>query len=134
MNVVGDFSALRAEMPSRVRFSLAMLWIAWSISVCVFVAHLYSTRSSGADLYSIIGTPAAVIQALLVYLIGRRNNIARIVVLLMAIPAFIVAVVFFSAQVSPLRLALETLLRGTALVLLLTAGAAQWFKPTQLAG
>jgi hypothetical protein len=109
-----------------------MLWVAWCISICAFAAHLYEARGSSADLYSIIGAPAALTQALLIYLISRRNNIARVIVLSMAVPALIVALVFFSAKVSSLRLVFETLLRGTALVLLLTPGAAQWFKRTPL--
>ena len=127
-----DSSALRVQLPGGVRLALAMLWIAWSMSVCAFVAHLYRTRGSGADLYAVIGAPAALIQALLIYLLSRRNNLVRVTVLLLAIPAFIVAVVFFPPQVSSLRLVVESLLRGAALGLLLTPGATQWYKQAQL--
>jgi hypothetical protein len=132
MNAAAVYSALRLEMPTHVRFALATLWIAWSISACALVGHLWSTRGLGADLYSIIGTPIALIQGLLIYLVSRRNNVARITLVLMAIPAFIVMVVFFSPRVSSLRLVVETSLRGAALVLLLTPAAAQWFKQSQL--
>jgi hypothetical protein len=132
MNAAAVCSALRLEMPTRVRFALATLWIAWSISACALVGHLWSARGLGADLYSIIGTPIALIQSLLIYLVSRRNNVARITLVLMAIPAFIVMVVFFSPRASSLRLVVETSLRGAALVLLLTPAAAQWFKQSQL--
>jgi hypothetical protein len=67
------------------------------------------------------------------YLIGRGNNVARILVLVMAVPALIVAQLFFSTQfnLSSTRLLVEAALRGTAVILLLTPGAAHWFKRTR---
>jgi len=119
-------------MPGRIRFALTMLWIAWCTSIGALAVHVYQAQGSRADLYSLVGTPAALAQALLIYLIGRRSNIARMIVLLMALPAFIVALVVFSAKVPSVRFAFETLLRGTALGLLLTPGAAHWFQRTPL--
>jgi hypothetical protein len=132
MNAEAASLALRLEMPRRVRFALAMLWIAWSVSAGALLAHLYSTHGLGADLYSIIATPAALLQSLLIYLVGRRSNAARILLFLMAIPAFLVAAMLFSTEVSSLRLALEASLRGPALLLLLTPRAAQWFTHSQV--
>jgi hypothetical protein len=65
-------------MPGRVRCALALLWAAWVISVCAWIVHLYEMSGSHADAYSIVGFPAALIQALMFYLIGKGNNYARI--------------------------------------------------------
>jgi hypothetical protein len=110
-----------------------MLWVAWCIGVSAFALHASKAGISGSDLYSIIGMPAAVVQGLLIYLMGRRSDRARVISLLLAIPAFVVAVWFFSDQVSSVRLGVEALLRGPALIILLTPVAAQWFRRAEVA-
>ena len=122
--------ALRGRMPGHVRFALVLLWAAWLISVCAWIVHLYKVRGTGADLYSAAGLPAVLTQGVLIYFIGRGSNLARLLVLLAAIPALIVVQVFFSAQfnLSPLRLWVETALRGAAIVFLLTSQSTHWFK------
>lgn len=122
-------------MPGGVRCALVLLWVAWAISVCAWIVHLYETGGSRADAYAIAGFPAALLQAFLFYLLGRGNNVARILVLVMAVPSWIVVQMFFSAQfnLSSPRLLVEAALRGTAVILLLTSGAAHWFKRTRVA-
>lgn len=117
-------------MPSHVRFALVLLWAAWLISVCSWIVHLYEVRGWGADLYSAAGLPAVAIQGALIYFIGRGSNLARLLVLIAAIPALVIVQVFFSAQfsLSPLRLWTETALRGAAMVFLLTSRSTHWFK------
>ncbi len=116
--------------PGHTRFALVLLWVAWLISACAWIVHLYEARGTAADLYSVAGLPAALTQGVLIYFIGRGSNLARLVVLLAAIPALIVVQVFFSAQfdLSPLRLWIETALRGAAIVFLLTPQSTRWFK------
>ena len=116
-------------MPSGVRLAVILLWAAWSISACAWLVHLYEVRGLGADRYAVLGFPAALLQALLIYLIGKGNNVARLLVLWVAIPAFVVVQIFFSAafDFSALRLGVETALRGTALILLIAPESARWF-------
>jgi hypothetical protein len=125
---------LRGRMPGHVRFALVLLWVAWLISVCAWIVHLYEVRGPGADLYSVAGLPAVVAQGVLIYFLSRGSNVARLLVLLAAIPALIVVQVFFSAQfnLSPLRLWVETALRGAAIVFLLTPQSTHWFKRTRV--
>ena len=120
-------------MPRRVRIALVLLWAAWLVSLCAWIAHLYEARDAGADLYSVVGFPAALVQAFLVYLIGRGNNVARILVVVVAIPAFVIAQVFFAARFdfSSLRIGVEAVMRGTALIILLTPVSARWFGRRQ---
>jgi hypothetical protein len=127
--------ALRGHMPGHVRFALALLLVAWLISVCAWIVHLYEVRGAGADLYSAAGLPAVAIQGVLIYFIGRGSNLARLLVIFAAIPALIVVHVFFSAQfnLSPLRLWVEAALRGAAIVLLLTPQSAHWCKRNRVA-
>ena len=132
MRVVTDSPLPHVEMPARVRLALVMLWTAWVISLYALIAHLYPTGRFSADLYSIIGPPAALIQALLIYFVGKRSNIARIIVLSIAIPAFVVAAMFFSAFIAPLRFGVEAALRASAVILLLTPRSAHWFKQIRL--
>jgi hypothetical protein len=127
--------ALRGHMPSHTRFALVLLWVAWLISVCAWIVHLYEVRGPTADLYSVAGLPAVITQGVLIYFIGRGSNLARLLVLLAAIPALIVVQVFFSAQfnLSPLRLWVEAALRGAAIALLLTPQSTRWFKRARVA-
>ena len=117
-------------MPRQVYLALVLLWLAWLISVSAWLVHSYAAVDRGADLYAMVGFPAALIQAVLVYLIGKRNNIARLLVVVVAIPAFIVVQIFFSERVafSALRLGVEALMRGTAVILLLTPASSRWFR------
>jgi hypothetical protein len=117
-------------MPGHVRFALTLLWAAWVISVCAWIVHFYEVRGSGADLYSVAGLPAVVAQGVVIYFIGKGSSLARLLVLFAAIPALIVVQVFFSAQfnLSPLRLWVETALRGGAIAFLLTPQSTHWFK------
>ena len=123
-------AALRGHMPSHVRFAMVLLWGAWLISVSAWMLHLYEVRGERGDLYSAAGLPAVVAQGVLIHFIGRGNNLARLVVLLAAVPALVVVQLFFSSQfsLSPLRLWVETGMRGAAIVLLFTPQSARWFS------
>ena len=123
-------AALPGDMPGHVRIALVLLWGAWLISVGAWAVHLYEARDSGADLYSVAGLPAMVIQAVLIHFIGRGSNLARLLVLLAAIPAFVLVQLLFSAQfnLSPLRVWAETAARGAAIALLLTPRSTHWFR------
>jgi hypothetical protein len=117
-------------MPGHVRSALLLLWGAWLISACAWLVHLHELRGHRADLYSSLGLAAVAMQGALIYLVGRGSNLARLVVLLAAIPAFVVVQLYFSAQfdISPPRLWVETLLRAAALAFLLTSRSARWFE------
>ena len=127
--------ALKRDMPGYVRFALVLFWSAWLVSACAWIVHLYEMRGRGPDLYSAAGLPAMAAQGVLIYFIGRGSNLARLLVVAAAVPALIVVQVFFSAQfdLSPLRLWVETALRGAAIALLLTPRSARWFKRARVA-
>ena len=116
--------------PGRVRLALALLWAAWLASACALALHLYQSRAAQLDLYSGLGVLAVLFQALLIVLIGRRNNLARMLVIVLAIPSFIVVHIFFSDmyRAAAFRINIEAALRLSALVLLLTPEAARWFR------
>ena len=116
--------------PGRVRLALMLLWVAWLASACALALHLYQSRAAPLDLYSGLGVLAVLFQALLIVLIGRRNNLARMLVIVLAIPSFIVVHIFFSDmyRAAAFRINIEAALRLSALVLLLTPEAARWFR------
>jgi len=120
-------------MPNRVRTALALLWAAWAISLCVIIIH--SVQFPGPILQDpgILGWPAALLQALLIYFAGRASNIARIVLavlLVLAIPgvlvleSLIVAKLFLSACATGIGF----VLRLAAIALLFTPAANRWFR------
>jgi predicted branched-subunit amino acid permease len=115
--------------PSRVRLALTLLWVAWAASACALGVHLYQSRTAPLDLYSALGLPAALAQALLLVLIGRRYNLARLLAVAVAIPGFIVVHVLFPDmyRAATLRINIEGVLRLWALAILLTPEAARWF-------
>lgn len=115
----------------RLRLALALLWFAWILSLIGYVLHLRRLPGHELDAYAVLGAPGIFTQAVLIHLIGRRNNIARLIVLALALPAFLIVLVWFVHQIPPLRLAAETALRGIALCLLLTRGVADGFKKAQ---
>ena len=123
-------------MPGRVRFALVLLWVAWLVSVCAWIIHLFQLGGLLTDLYAVVGLPAALVQAFLIYLIGSGSNIARLLVVLIAVPAFMLVQLFFFSRFnfSSVRLAVETVLRGTAVIILLTPGSTQWFNRIRIAG
>lgn len=127
--------APRGRKPGHVRVALVLLWAAWLASVGAWIVHCFEAGGLDADLYSGAGLPAAAIQAVLIHLIGRGNNIARIIVLVAAVPALIVVQMYFSSQfnLSPFRLWVEAVLRGGAIVLLLTPESAAWFRRARAA-
>jgi len=116
--------------PGRVRLALALLWAAWLASACALALHLYQSRAAPLDLYSGLGVLAVIVQALLIVLIGRRHNLARMLVIVLAIPSFIVVHIFFSDmyRAAAFRINIEAALRLSALVLLLTPESARWFR------
>lgn len=116
--------------PRRVRLALILLWVACFASACALALHLYQSRATPLDLYSALGVPAVLVQALLIVLIGRRQNLARMLAIVLAIPGFIVVHIFFSDmyRASAFRINIEAALRLLALVLLLTPESARWFK------
>jgi len=121
-------------MPNRVRLALVLLWTSWTISICLMVAH--SLRLGGhfwTDPSTIIGLPAALLQAALIYLVARGSNAARIILLifiLLAIPGvlalerLIVSKLFVAACAT----GISFLLKLVAVVTLFTPAAGQWFK------
>jgi hypothetical protein len=128
-------------MPRRVRVALVLLWTLWLLSLAALVMHFSAYRGPGTDLRSIIGFPAAVVQAVLLYLIGKRNNIARIVLIvfvLLAVPALMLqSLVLTHSMFSPLEFGslrhdLGLAVKVTAAVLLLTPTAARWFTNARL--
>lgn len=68
-------------MPGRVRFALLLLWVAWVGSACGLGLHLYQSWRAPLDLYSVLGFPALLAQALLrvgnVAAAGRRTYAHR---------------------------------------------------------
>jgi hypothetical protein len=137
MNTPVDSLAPAVPMPRRVRVALFLLWAVWLLSLGTLVMQLLAYRGSATDLRSIIGFPAAVVQAVLIYLIGKRRNIARIVLsvlILLAVPALMFqSLVLTQSLFSPLvfgslRYDIGLAVKVTAAVLLLTPAAARWFK------
>jgi hypothetical protein len=121
-------------VPIEVRLSVLLLGIAWCISVGALAAHLRAGGGFHLDTYTLAGVAMAAVQAVLIFFISKRNNVARLIVLWAAVPAFLVVFMNFAGGISALRLGVETALRAGALVLLLTREAADWFKGAQRLG
>jgi hypothetical protein len=93
-----------------------LLWVAWLASACALALHLYQSRAVQLDLYSALGAPAVLDQALLFVLIGRRHNLARMLVIVLAIPGFVVVHIFLSDvyRAAAFRITIEAALRLSA--------------------
>ena len=117
-------------MPIGVRLALILLWVAWVASAGALGLHVYRSGTKALDLYSALGVPALLAQALLIVLITKRYNFARLIAVAVAIPGFIVVHMLLPDMYSAaaLRINVETALRLPALALLLTPGASRWFS------
>jgi hypothetical protein len=123
-------SGAEETAPGRVRLALMLLWVAWLASACALAFHLYQSRAAALDLYSTLGVPALLVQALLIIFIGRRHDLARMLVIVIAVPSFIGVHIFFPDmyRAAAFRINAEAVLRLSALVLLLTPESARWFR------
>jgi hypothetical protein len=125
-------------MPSQVRTAIVLLWTAWVVSLCVMIVH--SVQFPGPLLHDpgLIGWPAALLQALVIYFVGRRSNVARIVlvvVVALAIPGLLVleSLIFAKLFLAACATASGFTLRLIAAGLLFTPTANGWFRNRKVA-
>jgi hypothetical protein len=134
--VPGSYSAasgIAVQVPHRVRLASAMLWVSWAISACALVANSFLFQGRGAGIGSAIGAVTLCLQAVAIYFVGKGNNAARIlfiVVLVLAIPGLLVVGRVIAAR--SLLSALATLtgfsLKAIALFLLFTGASRRYFS------
>ena len=127
-------------MPRIVRIALVLLWGAWTISACLVLVR--AVRLGGPDSATLLGVPGLLVQALIIYFIGRSSKLARIallVVILLGAPAILVLRQMVELYVSRLPISalislVGLMLKIFACVLLFTPTARSWFSRSQMTG
>lgn len=132
MSAPADALTPPGATPRRVFAALALLWVAWGVSVCTLAVRVFVF---GLGL-GWLGFGAAGIQALLIYFIGRRSNAARIIMLVVILVntagAFWLLKALAQLSMSATPTVIGYLLRVAALVLLFSGESRQWFRRSQV--
>ena len=130
----------RPPPPKSVRIALAMFWGAWALSGVLIVVNYmllkdYPTAAS-ATLASFI---PLLVQAGVLYFLGRGSNVARIalaILLVLAAPGMLFATKLMTKLISNLSLVSAVLsvvgylIRVAAIaIMLFETDARRWFKP-----
>jgi hypothetical protein len=118
------------KLPRRVFASVFLLWLAWGISAVALAVNSYrfSTPMRGV----VSGIVVLALQALLIYFIGRRSNLARViltVIILLGFPGLLVVGRLLEAGwiLSAAMTGVAFSLRVIAAYLYLTGDSRLWF-------
>ena len=116
-------------MPRRVLAAVALLWIAWAISACTLAVRVF-IFGLGPAWSGFAGIAA---QALLIYFIGKRSNLARIILLILVVITLAASSLLADALAQSSLSAIPTIVAGAlrvvGLALLFSGASRPWFRP-----
>ena len=121
------------RMPDGVRIALVLLWGSWTISTVFLIVQLAKAGGVAAVSDAIFGSLALSLNAFLIYLMCRGNDLGRnfyLGFMLLGVLAMLATTPFAAAlsMLSSPRFDLRVGTQAIAMALLFTPTARHWFK------